>query len=94
MTQTPTSAMLLGALVANAASLGLHWLYDPDRIAQIATKRGTAAFAPVDAAFFEGAKGYFAHAGRHAGMLTQYGEALLVGMRSMIDSKGPFDAAA
>lgn len=49
--------MLLGALVADAASLGLHWLYDPDRIAQIATKRGSAAFAPVDAAFFEGAKG-------------------------------------
>lgn len=70
MTQTPTSEMLLGALVADAASLGLHWLYDPDRIAEIATAHGTAAFAPVDAAFFEGATGYFAHAGRHAGMLT------------------------
>jgi ADP-ribosylglycohydrolase len=94
MNPTQTSAMLLGALVADAASLGLHWLYDPDRIAEIATARGSAAFAPVDAAFFEGAKGYFAHAGRHAGMLTQYGEALLVGMRSMVDSKGIFDAAA
>ena len=94
MTQTPTSAMLLGALVSDAASLGLHWLYDPERIAKIAETRGTAAFAPVDAAFFNGVKGYFAHDGRHAGMLTQYGEAMLVGMQAMIDNQGAFDAAA
>ena len=30
------SHLLLGALVADAASLGVHWIYDPDRIASIA----------------------------------------------------------
>lgn len=95
MTETPTSALLLGALVADAASLGLHWLYDPERIAQIVAKRdGSAAFAPVDPAFFDGAKGYFAHGARQAGMLTQYGEALYLAMRCMIDNGGTFDASA
>jgi ADP-ribosylglycohydrolase len=86
--------MLLGSLVADAASLGLHWLYDPDRIASIAAQRGTATFAPVDAAFFDGVPGYFAHADRHAGMLTQYGEALYVAMRCMIASDRAFDDSA
>lgn len=95
MIQTQTSAMLLGALVADAASLGLHWLYDPDRIAKIAAERGgTAVFAPVDAAFFNDVKGYFAHGTRHAGMLTQYGETLYLAMRCMIDRGRAFDAAA
>lgn len=94
MSGTPKSAMLMGALVADAASLGLHWLYDPDRIASIAAQRGTATFAPVDAAFFDGVPGYFAHADRHAGMLTQYGEALYVAMRCMIASDGAFDDSA
>lgn len=39
MTKTPTSALLLGALVADAASLGLRWLYDPNGIAKIAAER-------------------------------------------------------
>ena len=29
-------AALQGALVADAAALGLHWLYDPERLAQVA----------------------------------------------------------
>jgi ADP-ribosylglycohydrolase len=93
MSQTKTSAMLLGALVADAASLGLHWLYDPDRIARIADDHGTAAFLPVKPEFFDGAKGYFAHAARHAGMLTQYGEALYLSMRCMADEGGAFEPA-
>lgn len=31
----PRAAAILGALIADSASLGLHWLYDPERIAQI-----------------------------------------------------------
>lgn len=94
MTDLRTDAQLLGALVADAASLGLHWLYDPDRIASIADDRGTAAFAPVDARYFEGVPGYFAHGARTVGMLTQYGEALYLAMRTMIASGGAFDDAA
>ena len=88
------SDMLLGALVADAACLGLHWLYDADRIAKIAEHRGAAAFTPVDAKHFDGAKGYFAHSARQNGMLTQYGEALWVAIRTMNTQNGTFDVAA
>lgn len=93
MPQTQKSALLLGALTADAASLGLHWLYDPARIAEIADARGSAAFVPVDAGNFEDVKGYFAHAGRHAGMLSQYGEVLWLAMR-VIRARGGFEANA
>ncbi|MEP5155215.1 ADP-ribosylglycohydrolase family protein [Planktotalea sp.] len=91
-TQTPnTSAALMGALVADAATLGLHWIYDPDRIAKVA---GNApAFTPIDPANFEGVPAYFAHAQRRDGDLSQYGEVLLLAMRSM-DEQGAFDVTA
>ena len=33
-------AMVMGALVADAASLGLHWLYDTKRIVEIEQNAG------------------------------------------------------
>ena len=35
---TKNSDAILGALVADAAALGLHWLYDPDRISRVAMR--------------------------------------------------------
>ncbi len=85
--------MVLGALVADAAALGLHWLYDPDRIAQIAKRQGDrTAFTPIDAANFQDTKGYFAHADRKDGMLTQYGECLLLALRSILRTDGRYNA--
>lgn len=87
-------ASLLGALVADAASLGLHWLYDTNRIAEIASARdGDVAFVPIDAENYAGVTGYFAHAQRQDGMLSQYGEVLRLALRSMINSDGQFDVA-
>ncbi len=95
MSHAKTSEMLLGALVADAACLGLHWIYDADHIAQIAKQHGgECAFLPVDAANYEGVRGYFAHAGRSAGMLTQYGETLRLASQSMNAAGGEFDVAA
>ncbi|MGJ8604163.1 MAG: ADP-ribosylglycohydrolase family protein [Marivita sp.] len=94
MTHSPISAMLLGALVSDAASLGLHWLYDADRIAEIADTRGSAAFTPVDSAHFDGVQGYFAHGARASGMFTQYGEVLWLAIQSMNVQGGEFDVAA
>lgn len=92
MAQNSTAEMLLGALVSDAACLGLHWLYDPERIAQIASERGGAsAFTPVDPANFEGVPGYFAHGARRSGMLTQYGEVLRLSIQSLNANKGVFD---
>ena len=64
---------VLGALVADAASLGLHWLYDVDRIASVVGD-GNAAFMPIDPKYFEGVAGYFAHGQRADGTSSQYGE--------------------
>lgn len=87
------AAAILGALVADAAALGLHWNYDPARIKEVADAHGGAAFVPVDAAHHEGVPAYFAHALRCDGMQSQYGEVLRLAMRSMLDHDG-FDGAA
>lgn len=80
-------AALLGAFAADAAALGLHWLYDPARIAALA---GPLAFRTPDAADFEGAKGVFVHGGKRAGDLSQYGWQLRTMLRALV---GGFDPA-
>ena len=89
-----TAEMLFGALIADAASLGVHWLYDPDRIAEIAkAQNGRTVFTPVDAANYADTKGYFAHAARKNGQQTQYGEVLHLAM-TVIDRDSGFDEGA
>ena len=82
-------AALIGAYVADAAALGFHWLYDPDRIAELAGD--DAAFREPDAADFEGFKGVFVHPTKHSGDLSQYGHQLRVAIQSMIQTDGVFD---
>lgn len=94
MTNPNAAACLMGALAADAASLGLHWLYDPARIHAVAQTHGRAAFAPLDAANFQGVPGYFAHGARQNGMLTQYGEVLALAIRSLNDTGSRFDEPA
>ena len=95
MPRTQIADMLFGALVADAASLGLHWIYDVDRIAEItASQDGKCAFTPVDAKNYEDVPSYFAHAGRLNGMLTQYGEVLYLAIRSMNACDGKFDSTS
>lgn len=88
---SPNAATLMGALIADAATLGLHWLYDPKRIADVAGN--SPAFTPINAANFEGVPAYFAHATRTDGDLSQYGEVLALAIRSVADNDG-FDATA
>ncbi|WP_339951263.1 ADP-ribosylglycohydrolase family protein [uncultured Albimonas sp.] len=73
-------AALLGALVADAAALGLHWLYDPARIAAL---EGPLVFRAPDPADFEGAAGVFVHPGKRAGELSHYGAALRTAMQAV-----------
>lgn len=95
MSHSQTSEMLLGALVSDAACLGLHWIYEPERIAEIAARRGgQCAFTPVDAANYKDVLGYLAHGGRRNGMLTQYGEVLRLAIQSMNTSGGAFEVVA
>lgn len=86
------AGVVLGALVADAASMGLHWLYDPDRLTSIAKDRDPT-FLAADYKNFDGAKGYFAHEGKSAGEFTQYGATLALAMRALVASEGRLDVA-
>jgi hypothetical protein len=89
---TRKAAALMGALTADAAGLGLHWIYDTGRISQV-TNGKSPAFTPINPANYEGVPAYFAHANRRDGQLSQYGETLALAMAS-IKAQGGFDVAA
>lgn len=74
---TPRIAAILGALIADSASLGLHWLYDPSKIAQIEKNKGLTFLPPNDYNYAD-AKGFFAHTNKIAGDSSGYGEACLL----------------
>ena len=76
----PRVAAIMGALVADAASLGLHWLYDAERIAQIEKTKGLVFLQP-DAGDYAGVSGYFAHSKKQAGDSSAYGELCLLMLR-------------
>ncbi|MBK7490604.1 MAG: ADP-ribosylglycohydrolase family protein [Nitrosomonas sp.] len=79
----PRVAAILGALVGDAASLGLHWLYDPERIAQIEKNKGLVFLRP-DASDYAGVSGYFAHGNKQAGDSSAYGELCLLMLRHIV----------
>lgn len=88
------SNSLKGALVADSASMGIHWIYDTDRVAKIAKAHdGSPAFVPVNEKHHENTKGYFAHANRLDGTNTQYGEVLRTAIASILKNSGKFDVA-
>jgi hypothetical protein len=94
MTRSARSeAALIGALTADAAAMGLHWLYDPDRIAALA-QTGPLLFRVPDPADFDGFKGVFVHQGRASGNLSQYGAQLRTSLQALADKGGAFDMAA
>jgi hypothetical protein len=73
---------MLGALVADSASLGLHWIYDSARIADIEPAGGIVFLQP-NANNYSGVKGYFAHRLKAAGESTSYGETCFLMLRHM-----------
>ncbi len=87
------AGIVLGALLADAATMGLHWLYDPDRLAMIETVKDPV-FLSADRQHFDGTKGYFAHAGKGAGDLSQYGAVLALAMGVLIETGGRTDIPA
>lgn len=74
---------LNGVLVADAASMGLHWLYDHDQIQALQTT-GDIIFRQPDFSVYENRKSFFAHAARRSGQLSHYGEsARIVGQLAL-----------
>lgn len=88
----PRAAAILGALIADSASLGLHWLYDSERIAQIEKTKGLVFLQP-DANDYAGVSGYFAHGDKATGDSSGYGELCLLMLRHFAQH-GQFDRVA
>lgn len=82
-------AALAGGWVADAASLGLHWLYDSPRILEIGGR--SPEFLPPKADYFKGGFGYFAHEGKRVGDISHYGAATGVITESLLANEGRLD---
>ncbi len=72
-----TRDALNGALVADAAAMGLHWMYDQEHLKRVAGS-GDVLFRQPDAAIFDGQKSYFAHPSKRTGDASHYGESARV----------------
>ena len=83
--------VILGALVADAAAVGLHWLYDQKRVHELAN--GQPEFVTTTEADYQSYPGYFAHAVKKPGDLSQYGEQALVMLQSLANNKGKYNKA-
>ncbi|WP_420390063.1 ADP-ribosylglycohydrolase family protein [Marinobacter sp.] len=83
------TAALSGGWVADAASLGLHWLYDSQRICEVAGQ--SPEFLPPKADYFTGGFGYFAHDGKQSGDVSHYGAATGVLTGSLLANEGKLD---
>jgi ADP-ribosylglycohydrolase len=80
---------ILGAFVADAATMGFHWLYSQRRIAELAPSE--PEFRQPSEADFEGNVGYFAHGGKKAGEYSHYGEQAWVILKSMASNGGNYE---
>jgi ADP-ribosylglycohydrolase len=82
-------AALAGGWVADAASLGLHWLYNSERIREVGGDE--PEFLPPKADYFAGGLGYFAHEGKQVGDISHYGAATGVLTGSLLANDGRLD---
>lgn len=79
---------IIGAAVADAASLGFHWLYDQQRIGDL--EPVAPEFRAHSLADYTDVPGYFAHAARANGDFSQYGEQMMVMLRSLVANNGSY----
>ena len=85
-------ASLLGAVVADSAAMGLHWIYDTGRLAEVGAD--SPEFRKPDPSNYEGVVGVFAHGGRPVGASTRYGATVHLVADQMNANGGAFDAPA
>jgi len=84
-------ATLMGVVVADAAALALHWLYDGERLAAIA-QQGDVVFLEPDAELFKKASGAYSgfyHPGKTAGDLSHYGNYAKIALASLSATGAP-----
>jgi hypothetical protein len=73
-TKTRLAAAIEGAFVADAASMGLHWIYDPKELLQSVKDRSAPEFQNPPTPRYYSSKEFPGH--YMAGMLSPYGEQL------------------
>ena len=83
---------LVGALVADAATMGLHWMYDQSHIETI-SQTGDILFRQPDANNYTDRKAYFAHGAKRVGEYSQYGECVRV-VAAVIEAGGKYSTSA
>ena len=91
MTNNKRINALDGALVADAATMGMHWIYDQQHIKKV-EETGDILFRQPDANTYEGVKSYFAHAAKRVGEFSQYGASAHV-VANVIKQNGNYDAS-
>lgn len=82
---------LRGALVADAATMGLHWMYDQDLLVQL-EKSGDLLFRQPDFNIYQDKKAYFAHAAKRSGEYSQYGQCARV-VADLLDKQDQYSTA-
>ncbi len=80
---------ILGALVADAASVGLHWLYDQGRIREVAPD--SPEFRTPTSSDYDGVTGFYAHGDKRVGDFSHYGEQAMVLLRSLVANGSRYD---
>jgi len=83
--------LIFGAFIADAASLGLHWIYDQQRIVNVANT--IPEFHPPTARDYEGVPSFFAHGKKSSGDLSHYGEQAYVLLKSLSDNDGVYQSS-
>ena len=82
------ASAVYGALVADAASMGLHWLYDQTRIRELSGD--DPAFTTTTAPDYQGVPAYYAHTHKTTGDFSQYGEQAIVMLQSLAQTDGHY----
>jgi ADP-ribosylglycohydrolase len=78
-----------GTFVADAAALGFHWLYKPERIRELEPQ--TPEFHAPNPEDYTGKVGVFVHGKRARGQQSQYGEQCLTMLRALSKRGGDYD---
>lgn len=82
--QTHAQAMVLASFAADSLALGVHWIYDTNRLAE--------EFGRVNELLAPQPGGYHQH--RHRGEFTHYGDQSFHLLQHLVSHRGEFDPAA
>ena len=91
MKKAGMKAAIYGTLTADAAAMGLHWIYSQGKIAAVIKAHGgKPEFLDPDKKNYHGVPSFFAHPHKRAGDESNYGSYIYVLIKSMAENEGQF----